>query len=497
MERPAGERGPVAGEDKIKFGTDGWRGVIARDFTFANVARVGVAIARYLADPARREIPFYQDWGVEYRPASAGALVGYDTRFMSEKFAAHLARALMANDIPVRVTAAPIPTPALSWAVANQNLACGIMITASHNPPMYNGIKVKPEYGGSATEDVTRLIEARLPAQPPELGEDPVEVVELKEEYLSCLRKLVDLKAIGAAPVQVVVDAMYGSAQGYLPTLLREIRVPHVAIRSRVDPLFGGKKPEPLEENLVPLRAVIRALRRRARRRIVVGLVTDGDGDRAASMDEEGNYLDTHRTASLLLWHLIRHRGLKGKVLKSFALTDMIKKLADGAGLPCEEIKIGFKWAVRGLVTGEAAFAGEESGGYGYSFHLPERDGILSGLLLLELVAATGRSLKESVEDLFAEVGPHYYRRRDLALPERIEIVEYLKAHPPGEVAGLKVRDVETLDGIKLRFRNGWLLFRASGTEPILRLYCEMDSLDSVNNVLEEAERLVKGGLSL
>jgi len=371
------------------------------------------------------------------------------------------------------------------------------MVTASHNPPMYNGIKVKPEYGGSATEDVTRLIESRLPAQPPELGEDPVEVVELKEGYLSCLRNLVDLKAIGAAPVQVVVDAMYGSAQGYLPALLREVRLPHLAIRSAIDPLFGGKKPEPLPENLVPLRAVIRALRRRARRRTVVGLVTDGDGDRAASMDEDGNYLDTHRTASLLLWHLIRHRGLKGKVLKSFALTDMIRKLADGAGLPCEEIKIGFKWAVEGLVRGEAAFAGEESGGYGYSFHLPERDGILSGLLLLELVAATGRSLKELVKDLFAEVGPHYYRRRDLELPERIEIVEHIKARPPSEVANFKVRKVETLDGVKLRFKEGWLLFRASGTEPILRLYCEMDSLDSVNNVLEEAERLVKGGLSL
>jgi len=494
---PKEERGAVAGEDEIRFGTDGWRGVIAREFTFSNVARVGVAIANYLQDPARREVPLYRDWGVEYRPASAGALVGYDTRFMSGEFAAHLARALVASGVPVKVTAAPIPTPALSWAVVNQNLACGIMVTASHNPPMYNGVKVKPEYGGSATEHVTNLIESHLPAQPPELGEEDVEVVELKEGYLSALRKLVDLKAIGAAPLQVVVDAMYGSAQGYLPVLLREVRLPHLAIRSAIDPLFGGKKPEPLPENLVPLRAVIRSLRRRTRRRIVVGLVTDGDGDRAASMDEEGNCLDTHRTASLLLWHLIRHRGLKGKVLKSFALTDMIRKLAEGEGLRCEETKIGFKWAVKGLVTGEAAFAGEESGGYGYSFHLPERDGILSGLLLLELVAATGRSLKELLEDLFAEVGPHHYRRRDLELEERLQIVDRLRDCPPEEVAGRRVTEVETLDGVKLRFASGWLLFRASGTEPILRLYCEMDSLEAVNNVLEEAERLVKGGLSL
>lgn len=487
----------MAGAGEIKFGTDGWRGVIAREFTFSNVARVGTAIARYLSDPKRGELPLYRDWGVELRPPEAGVVVGCDTRFLSKEFAWQLARALDVAGVPVQVTPAPVPTPALSYAVAHRKLACGVMITASHNPPEYNGVKVKPEYGGSATQDVTALIEAHLPEKPPALDERPLDTVVLREEYLAALRKLVDLKAIGAAPLYVIIDPMYGSAQGYLATLLREVRLPYLAIRSRPDPMFGGKKPEPLPENLTPLRAVIRALRRRVRRRIVVGLVTDGDGDRAASMDENGDFLDTHRTASLILWHLIRHRGLEGKVLKSFALTDMITKLAGGAGLPCQEIKIGFKWAVEGLVTGEVAFAGEESGGYGYSFHLPERDGILSGLLLLELVAATGRSLAELVEDLFAEVGPHFYRRRDLELPERIEVVEHLKARPPDEVAGFPVREVETLDGLKLRFKEGWLLLRASGTEPILRLYCEMDELSKVERVLEEAERLVKGGLPL
>lgn len=487
----------MAGGSEIRFGTDGWRGVIARDFTFSNVARVGVAIARYLADPKRVRLPLYRDWGVELRPPAAGVVVGYDTRFLSRQFAWELARALDREGVPVQVTSAPVPTPALSLAVAERKLVCGVMITASHNPPHYNGVKVKPEYGGSATQEVTELIESHLPTRPPRLGQQPLETTELGEEYLAALRRLVDLPAIGEAPLYVVVDPMYGSAQGYLATLLREVRLPHLAIRSRVDPLFGGKKPEPLPENLAPLRAVIRALRRRVRRKIVVGLVTDGDGDRAAAMDETGDFLDTHRTAALILWHLVRHRKLQGKVLKSFALTDMIAKLAQGAGLPCQEIKIGFKWAVGGLVTGEAAFAGEESGGYGYSFHLPERDGILSGLLLLELVAATGRSLAELIQDLFAEVGPHHYRRRDLELPERIEIVEHLKARPPQAVAGFRVREVETLDGLKLRFRDGWLLLRASGTEPILRLYCEMDELSKVERVLEEAERMVKGGLPL
>jgi phosphomannomutase len=487
----------MAGASEIKFGTDGWRGVIARDFTFDNVARVGSAIAAYLKSPQRGGLRPYSEWGVELRPPEAGVLVGYDTRFLSREFAWHLARAIATKGVPVKVTAAQVPTPALSWAVARKGLAAGVMLTASHNPPIYNGVKLKPEYGGSATEELTRLVESLLPARPPKVGTEVVEELDIREDYLAALGKLVDLKGIAGAPLYVVVDAMYGSAQGYLPELLRSLRVPVLPIRSTINPLFGGKKPEPLEENLAPLKAVIRSSGRRVRRKIVVGLVTDGDGDRAAAMDERGQYLDTHRTASLILWHLIKHRGLKGKVLKSVALTDMVSELAADAGLSLREIKIGFKWAVGGLVTGEAAFAGEESGGYGYSFHLPERDGILSGLLLLELVATTGKSLRQLVEELFSEVGPHYYHRIDLQLPERIEIVEHIRANPPAEVAGFRVKEVETLDGVKLRFREGWLLLRASGTEPILRLYCEMDDPGKVRRVLEEAERLVKGGLPL
>lgn len=479
----------------IHFGTDGWRGVIAQDFTFGNVARVGEAIGRYLADPKRRELFMYRDWGVPYRPAEAGLVVGYDTRFLSAEFAEALARAVTQS--PVWVTAAPVPTPALSFAVVNRRLAGGVMITASHNPPNYNGVKFKPEYGGSAVEEATQMIEARLPAHPPSIDQGPVDKTRIRDEYLGALRGLVDLKGIGTAPLYAVVDAMYGSAQGYLPELLREVRLPHLAIRSTIDPLFGGKKPEPIMENLVPLRAVIRSLRPRIRRRIAVGLVTDGDGDRAAAMDEDGNFVDTHRTAALILWHLIRHRGLQGKVIKSFALTDMIRKLAQEASLPCQEVKVGFKWAVEGLVRGEAAFGGEESGGYGYSFHIPERDGILSGLLLLELMAQTGKGLGTLVQELFEVVGPHHYQRVDLELGERSKIMDRLRAHPLDEVAGHRVVEVEALDGVKLRFQNGWLLFRASGTEPILRLYCEMNSPTAVVQVLEEAKRLVRGGLRL
>jgi len=483
--------------DSVKFGTDGWRGVIADDFTYANVRRVGAAIAAYLHDPRRATLSPYRDWGVPCRPPSAGLVVGYDTRFMSAEFAHHLSRVVSQAGVPVWVTDAPVPTPAVSAAVVARGAAGGVMITASHNPPQWNGVKFKPEYGGSAMSEITALIESHLPPAPPDPGDRRVETVTVREEYVSRLKNAVDLRELARSPLYVVVDAMYGSAQGYLAELFRERRIPHLPVRSTVDPLFGGKKPEPLPENVVPLKAVIRSLRGRARARgrIVVGLITDGDGDRAAAMDENGQFLDTHRTAALLLWHLSRHRNLTGQVLKSFALTDMVGKLADLVGVPWREIQVGFKWAVEDLVTGRAAFAGEESGGYGYAWHLPERDGVLSNLLLLELVAATGKSLGTLIGDLFELVGPHHYARRDLELPTRLEVVERLAQAPPERLGEDRVVKVETLDGLKLRLDRGWVLFRASGTEPILRLYCEMDDPRLVLRTLDAAEQLAVGGL--
>ncbi|MFO8033555.1 MAG: phosphoglucomutase/phosphomannomutase family protein [Candidatus Bipolaricaulota bacterium] len=486
----------ASGND-VKFGTDGWRAIIAEDYTFDNVARVGAALARYLKSERRKDLSPYTQWGVPCRPSEDGVIVGYDTRFLSREFACHLAQALVAEGVPAQVTDSFVPTPALSHAVLAGGHAGGVIITASHNPAKYNGVKFKPEYGGSATEEVTREVEALLPATPPQLGDTLLEGRDARGPYLEVLEERVDLKAIGEAPLHVVADAMYGSAQGYWQRLLHGVRLPLTPIRSTVDPLFGGRRPEPLEENLVPLRAVIRSLRRRSRQRIVVGLVTDGDGDRAAAMDENGAFVDTHRAAALILWHLIRHRGLKGPVIKSFALTDMVSALAADAGLECREVKIGFKWAVEGLVRGDVEFAGEESGGYGYSWHLPERDGLLSGLLLLELVAATGKSLSALVDELFERVGPHHYRRMDLGLSNRLEIEERLRARPPEELGGRRVEEVETLDGLKLRLQGGWVLFRASGTEPILRIYCEMDSPGAVNACLEDAKGLVTGGLAL
>ncbi len=481
----------------IKFGTDGWRGVIAREFTFDNVARVGQATAEFLLAPNRKGLAIYRDWGAEYRPAANGVVVGYDTRFLSREFAHHFARVLCDNGIPVTVSEKPVPTPALSYAVVDRRAAAGIMFTASHNPPIYNGIKYKAEYGGSAPGEVTAAVEERLPQGVPQPAtqEGAIEQVDLKLPFLNKVRSLVDSERLTASPVQVVIDSMYGSAQGYVAELLSEHGVPSVQIRGTRDVLFGGKKPEPLEENLIPLRAVIASVRRR--KGPVIGVVTDGDGDRISAMDEKGGFIDAHRTFALILRYLVEERGWRGAVVKSFALTDMAKVLCREYNLELIEVPIGFKYACEQILKHDVLIAAEESGSIAVRGHIPERDGVLLSLLLTEIAATANRPMSDVVERMLEDVGPHVYHRCDIALEERIEVVSRLSEDPPERFAGHRVCVVETLDGLKLRFDKGWLLLRASGTEPILRLYCEMATEKDVYAMLEEAERLARGELSL
>lgn len=483
----------------IRFGTDGWRGVIGHSFTFSNVGRVAQAIAAFLRSPQRRELRLYREWGVPCRPPEAGVVVGYDTRFLSREFAAFLGGVLEASGIPARVSAEPVPTPALSYAVVQREAALGVMITSSHNPFYYNGIKLKPEFGGSAPPEVTQLVEKLLPQSfsTEAQGEPEVEEVDLKGPYLARIKELIDLRALQAAPLRVVVDAMYGSAQGYVSQILEELGVPYVAIRSRQDAHFGGKRPEPILANLGPLRAVIAAERKRLRRgQLLVGVVTDGDGDRVAAMDEEGNLIDAHRAYALIFRHLLR-KGLRGVAVKSVSLTDMVEKIAKKYDVKVEETPVGFKYIVEKMIREDALIGGEESGGIGIKGHIPERDGVLNSLLLLEIVAQERKPLSAIVNDLMQEIGYHYYDRRDLHLEERHEVVELLQKKKPARFAGRRVVAIETLDGVKLRFADGWLLFRASGTEPLLRLYCEMDRPEKVREVLDEAERYVRGELRL
>lgn len=481
----------------VKFGTDGWRGIIAREFTFDNVARVAQATAEFLLSPDRKMLDIYCDWGAEYRAAANGAVIGYDMRFLSREFAHYFARVLSDNGIPVTIAEDPVPTPALSYAVVDRRAAAGIMFTASHNPPIYNGIKYKAEYGGSAPGEVTSAVEHLLPARSPhpQTPEQTIERADLRGPFLAKVRTLVDFDRLTATPIQVIVDSMYGSAQGYVAQLLSEYGVAHVQIRGTRNVLFGGRKPEPLEENLVPLRAVIASTRRRGKRSI--GVVTDGDGDRISAMDEKGGFIDAHRTFALIVRYLVEERGWRGAVVKSFALTDMAEALCQEYSLELIQVPIGFKFACEQILKRDVLIAAEESGSIAVRGHIPERDGVLLSLLLAEIAATAGGPISAAVDRLLADVGPHVYHRQDMELEERIEIVARLSKSPPERFAGRVVRAVETLDGVKLRFDKGWLLLRASGTEPILRLYCEMPTEEDVRSVLAEAEKLASGGLSL
>jgi phosphomannomutase len=483
----------------IKFGTDGWRGIIAREVTFANVSRVGSAMAQFLKSSERRALDVYHRWGVECRSPERGVVIGYDTRFLSREFAIHLGRVLQDNQIPVLISQEPVPTPALSHAIREHRAAGGVMITASHNPPEYNGIKIKLEYGGPAPPQATRLIERFLPDEPsePRTPEGELNYHNFRESYLARVRQMIDLKLLQGAPLFVIADAMYGSGRGYLPEILKDLDIRCVSVRSGDHPRFGGKSPEPIDKNLGPLRAVIASEKRRKRSGdLVIGVVTDGDGDRVGAMDEVGQVMDSHRCFALILKHLLS-KGWTGKVVKSFTLSDMIDTLCVKHKILMDEVPVGFKFTCEKMIREDVLMGGEESGGFGIKNHIPERDGILMALLLLEIIAKAEKQPSQVVEDLMQELGYHHYDRRDLRLGSRLEIVERVRRKPPKQIADFPVQKIELLDGIKLRFPHGWLLMRASGTEPLLRLYCEMDTPEKVRVILDEAERFAKGEMEL
>ena len=484
----------------IRFGTDGWRGVIAQDFTFENVGRVASAIVEYLKSPQRRALEVYRKWGVGLRPPECGVVIGYDTRFLSKEFAIHIGRILQDAEIPVWIAADCVPTPALSYAVQHYQAALGVMVTASHNPPEYNGIKLKLEYASSAPPSVTQLIESLVPSEAPtpKTPESALNFADFKSPYLARVRQLIDTELLQKSDLCVVIDAMYGAARGYVAEILKDLGIEFLTVRHGDNPRFGGKNPEPIERNLSPLRAVIASERQKRSKSAtrLLGVVTDGDGDRVAAMDELGHVIDSHRCFALILKHFLA-KGWRGKVVKSFALSDMIDTLAVKNNLELDEVPVGFKYICEKMIREDVLIGGEESGGIAVKNHIPERDGVLNSLLLCEIAARAQKPASEIVNDLLAEVGPHWYDRRDLHLESRLEIVERVKRRPPLQIAGLEVIKTEMLDGVKLRFPHGWLLLRASGTEPVLRLYCELDSLDKVRAVLDEAERFAKGDVSL
>jgi len=456
----------------IEFGTDGWRGVIADDFTFENLRRVSRAVAAYI-------------WGHE--EPERGVVVGYDTRFGSEAFAQAAAEELARSGLRVLVADDHTPTPALSYAVRHFRAAGGVVITTSHNPWEWNGVKFKAPYGGSASPAITTRIAALLNSPARERPGGGVTRADLRAPYLACLANRVDLKAIAASGVRLAVDPMYGCGRGYLPALFCVYGIPHVELHGARDPLFSGLNPEPIEPHVGGLqRAVVEG-------GFDAGFALDGDADRLGAVDRTGEFVDSHRIFAILLEYLVG-RGLTGEVAKTFSTSKIIDRIAGRHALKLHETPVGFKYICDLMLARDLLIGGEESGGIGLKGHLPERDGILNSLVLAEAMARNGKTLGELVAELHARYGPQVYRRIDLHLePGQKERALAALSDAPRQVAGFPVVAVQNLDGIKfLLDPDAWVLVRGSGTEPLLRVYAEAPSAEGVNAILGEIEQLIR-----
>lgn len=462
----------------LRFGTDGWRAVIAADYTFANLERVARATGQWVR---RRE------------GEAPSAVVGFDTRFLSEAFAEHTARVLASMGIRVRLASGFAPTPAVSWATKEGAHTAGIVITASHNPPAYNGFKLKAPFGGPASPEMVAEVEAELgrldegfalrPLAALE-AEGLVERFDLRDAYRYVLQDRLDLGAIRRSGLRVGCDPMYGAGQGLATDLLGHRSV--VEVHDEHNPGMHGQAPEPIERNLAYLSRLV------VEERCQVGLAFDGDADRIGMFDEAGRFVDSHKILALLVKYLHEEKGLSGSIVKTFSTTDMLERMGARYGLPVETTPIGFKYIAPRMLEGDVLVGGEESGGIAVKGHLPERDGVYIGLTIVEMMVRRGRSLSELVEELQREFGPLHYARRDLhTTPERkARFLERLEASPPAAVGGEAVRALETLDGYKFRLEGGWLLFRPSGTEPVLRVYAEAPSQAA-------ADALVAAGVAM
>ena len=469
----------------IRFGTDGWRAVISEEFTFANLRLVAQAVA---------------DWVHEtVEDAAPSMAVGFDTRFLSDRYAMEVARVLAANGIRVFLTRADVPTPALSYAVRALGAAGGVMITASHNPPRYNGFKLKLPCGGPAGSEEGRQVEALLQRNQTQ-GRLPylVEFAQAEREgriqrfdplpaYLDHLGRLVDLEAVGQSGLRVVVDPMYGSGRGCLTGLLKRLGLVVEELHGEMNPGFGGLHPEPIARNLGELAV------RLAGGGWDVGLALDGDADRIGAVDSRGRFVDPHCIFSLALRHLAGERGWRGSVVKTLSTTCRVDVLAERYGLPVRETPVGFHHIRGWMEREEVLIGGEESGGMSIRGHIPEGDGILMGLLLLEVLGKKGLSLAEALEDLAAEVGPWWYARRDVptfSVAKEV-LTRRLVEGAPAVLNGYQVKEVCDLDGVKYHLEDGsWLLIRPSGTEPVLRIYAEARSPEEVERLLVAGERL-------
>jgi alpha-D-glucose phosphate-specific phosphoglucomutase len=463
----------------IKFGTDGWRGVIAEDFTFANARIVAHAIACYI---------------VRGEDARKGVLIGYDHRYASDHFAAAVAEVISATGTPVWLADKPCPTPAISFLVRHRKAAGGIVITASHNPYRWNGIKYKASYGSSALPSIVAQIEQELesvlqkgvPPLPPR--RDFIHALEPRAPYLDALEKLVDWKRLRDAKLRFVFDSMHGSAAGLLPELFRRNRIHCDEIRGTRDPRFGGVHPEPIEPHIEALRQAVLAGKYDA------GFCADGDGDRIGAIDRTGVFVNPHQILALLVWHLAGTRNLPGDIAKTFSVTKLIDKLSAKFGRKLHEVPIGFKYICELMLERNILIGGEESGGIGTSLYLPERDATVSALFLAELMAWHGKSLGELLAALHAEFGEYHYGRVDLDLKpgQKEKAIAHFSDGKLNRILDLPIVRREDMDGIKVYLgETGWVMVRASGTENLLRVYSETTKAETTRRVLEAVTKIV------
>src|SRR5216684_3197398 len=466
---------------EIKFGTDGWRGVIADDFTFDNVRRVAGAIASYL---------------FKYEDAQRGVFVGYDTRFASQRAAQVAAEVIAAAGIPVRLANDYTPTPAVSYAVKSHGAAGGVMVTSSHNPWNWNGVKFKGKFGGSATPAIMKKVEEELHAGAMPAGNKAsIDVVDLKQPYIAAACRFADVDLIAKTKFKFAVDAMHGSGRGVVAGVFRELGVKHVAIRQEVNPLFPGINPEPIEPHTALLQQTV------VREKCDAGLATDGDADRIGAVAEDGSFVDSHKIFCVLLRWLLERKKWPADVVRAFNTTRMLDRIDAKHGRKLHECPIGFTSIADLMMEREILIGGEESGGIGYSRYLPERDGVLNSLLLANVMAEEGKPLGQLVADLQREFGAHYYGRRDLHIPENVKqgAIQRARSEQTKRLGRYSVLRKDGLDGIKFFLdasNNGngaepWILFRASGTEPLLRVYAEAASPELVEEVLASAETFV------
>jgi phosphomannomutase len=475
---------------KIKFGTDGWRAVIAEDFTFANVARVAQAAADYWsANPVK---------GTEKK-----VIVGYDRRFLSDRFAQISAEVFAGNGFAVVLTPEPSPTPSVSFAVKAQRAVGGVMITASHNPAIFNGFKLKSYYGGSSDSETCQAVESFLDknpvrrASPGSAGVSPartklagetsalpgkISIRDVRPAHYAALKKLVDFKLIAKSRLRFAHEALFGVGAGCFEQLLAGTTCRVTTLNGQHDVLFGGINPEPILQNYAHSQAYLR------KHPHDFCLVTDGDADRVGGMDGRGNYLTTHQIICLILHHLIENRKGRGRVVKALTTTSMVDKMCAAHGLPLVETGVGFKYICAEMLKGGVLLGGEESGGIGFPGHIPERDGIAAGLMLLELLATERISINRLLAGLEKQFGPHRYGRIDTHYPleKRAALMEFLKRNPPDKLLRSPLADVKTFDGVKfVAADSSWLMLRGSGTEPVLRIYAEAGSVAGVTKLLQ------------